>query len=557
MKLAVKFALLPLLLFLAIFSRFYALMISPPSPYWEEVALGYDAYNITLTGRDHHGNFLPLSSFESFGDHKPSLYFYAAVPFIKIFGLNLLAVRLPTILASLALILGTAVLSRFLFLHFYRPKDKQAANFVFHSSLFLGTISPWLLVFSRSAWESVLASALILWGFIFGLFFIKSNRSKWLILATLLLTLSTYAYHSARLTAPLLGLSVMAAYFVYHRLTVKKISHQFNWRALLLAAILGLIMIYPVTISLLGQSGQQRIAETSIFNDLNLIEESNEWRAAYKNTWLARAFFHRYVFFAREAILNFASHFSYNYLFVSGDNNPRHSIQTFGNFYYLDLLLFIFAGYFLLRQRRKISLLLFAFLLLGILPAAFTKATPHALRTLTAWPVFIVLLSFAWWQLVELCKLKMTPKILNTVLTLAYLVFFATFFYQLIFIYPKKYRHEWQFGYEEMVGKLLDREANYEQIYITREQGRPAMYYFYYAQVEPRLVQTANETARKDQGEFLNFGKISFIDQADELDLSKSILLISSPEFRAANFNQQALKLIDQTEGEVWSFYEN
>jgi 4-amino-4-deoxy-L-arabinose transferase-like glycosyltransferase len=133
-----------LIILLIIFSRFFALHLSPPSPYWEEVALAYDSYSIAQTARDHHGNFLPLTAFESFGDYKPSLYFYAAVPFIKIFGLNVFAVRLPTILASIAIIFGIAILTKNLFQRFYLPKNQQAANFIYYLSLFLASISPWL-----------------------------------------------------------------------------------------------------------------------------------------------------------------------------------------------------------------------------------------------------------------------------------------------------------------------------------------------------------------------------------------------------------------------------
>jgi len=83
-------------LILAAVLRFYHLGFNPPSPYWEEAALGYDAYSILKTGKDFHGHSWPLIAFESFGDYKPSLYFYATVPSVAIFGLNTFAVRFPS-----------------------------------------------------------------------------------------------------------------------------------------------------------------------------------------------------------------------------------------------------------------------------------------------------------------------------------------------------------------------------------------------------------------------------------------------------------------------------
>ena len=100
-----------LILLLAAVFRFYRLG-SLTSPYWEEVALAYDSYSLLETGRDHHGNPWPLVAVESFGDFKASFYFYAALPFIRLFGLNVLAIRLPSAIAGLYLVWGTACLAQ-------------------------------------------------------------------------------------------------------------------------------------------------------------------------------------------------------------------------------------------------------------------------------------------------------------------------------------------------------------------------------------------------------------------------------------------------------------
>src|SRR5215207_2988516 len=97
------------ILLVAFFLRLY--QVTQLSPYWEEVALGYDAYSILKTGKDHHGNSWPLVAFESFGDWKPSLYFYAIVPFIQLFGLNTFSVRLPSILSGVAIVGGVGTLA--------------------------------------------------------------------------------------------------------------------------------------------------------------------------------------------------------------------------------------------------------------------------------------------------------------------------------------------------------------------------------------------------------------------------------------------------------------
>jgi len=541
-----------LIAFLIVFSRFFALNISPPSPYWEEVALGYDAYSIAQTAKDHHGNFLPLTAFESFGDYKPSLYFYAAVPFIKIFGLNTFAVRLPTVLASIAIIFGTAILAKTLFRKFYLKNDEKAASFIYYIALFLASISPWLIMFSRSAWESTLATALIVWGINFYLFFIFSNKGKWIILSTIFLSLSTYAYHAARVSAPLIGL-FLTIYYLFLKFSKK---NKVNWQSLLLSGLIVLVIFVPIAQSLFAKTGQQRIAETSIFSDISIIEQSNEAIENHGRTKLNKIIYHRYLFFAKAATINFLDHFNFKYLFISGDNNPRHSLQSFGQFYYLDLILLIFTLIFFSKKKSTITGLLFLCLFVTILPASFTRGTPHALRTLAALPIFIVLLGFGFWQFLELFKLDKLRKLVLKVFAFAYVCFFASFFYELIYIYPNKYKHEWQFGYQEMINKLTKIEKNYEKIYITREQGRPAMYYFFYAKIDPSLVQYANQLAKKDQGEFLEFQKIEFIDKPEQIDFNKEALIISSPDFYQNSFSKDSIPIIDATEEQTWVFYE-
>jgi len=51
---------------------------------------------------------------------------------------------------------------------------------------------------------------------------------------------------------------------------------------------------------------------------------------------------------------------------------------------------------------------------------------------------------------------------------------------------------------------------NYDAVLVTRDYGRPAMYYWFYNQIEPELVQKWNGISPKDQGEYLQFENIYF-----------------------------------------------
>ncbi|MEK7500016.1 MAG: hypothetical protein AAB649_05425, partial [Patescibacteria group bacterium] len=75
----------------------------PPGINRDEAALGYNAYSILKTGNDEWGIRFP-ATFRSFGDYKLPGYMYTLVPFIATFGLNPLAVRLPSLFAGISMI---------------------------------------------------------------------------------------------------------------------------------------------------------------------------------------------------------------------------------------------------------------------------------------------------------------------------------------------------------------------------------------------------------------------------------------------------------------------
>ena len=73
--------------------RTIALDAAPAGLHHDEACNGYDAYSILHTGRDHHGNFMPIA-IEAFGDYRPPIFDFLFVPLISSFGLKPVVVRL-------------------------------------------------------------------------------------------------------------------------------------------------------------------------------------------------------------------------------------------------------------------------------------------------------------------------------------------------------------------------------------------------------------------------------------------------------------------------------
>lgn len=517
---------------LAIFVRFYNFSGVPPSPYWDEVSLGYDAYSILKTGKDHHGNPFPIVAFESYGDWKPSGYYYTLVPLIGIFGLNDFTLRLPSLLAGLAIVVGIGFLAR-------QIKINPLI------AIFVASISPWAIQFSRVGWEVNLATATIVWGVVCGLIAVRDKKLFLpLQLASIFLFIfSMYTYHAARIVAPVLSLTLFLLQIYVLLPQEKKVSVSAvrkiiknNLVQYVVIGIVGIILLSPLLASLGNQETTQRFQETSIFNNLDIIIKSNEQKTAEGNSLLSKIFYHRYVLFSREILKNYFSHFTLDFLFLSGDKNPRHSVQLYGQLYHVELLFLLLGLYAWVRRITAKKIFFLFWLAIAIIPAAITYAAPHALRILPAMPIFLLLIATGIAEFLIYLKRVFKTKIpifFVLIILGIYVIEFLPFwtFYQKI--YPIKYSQEWQYGYKEMMQSLLNFHQQFpdDQIYVSREKGRPAMYYWYYNQIDPVAVQKEEATTKKDQSEFLEYEKIFFVNDPQEVITQKALVAGSNDFF--------------------------
>lgn len=549
----------------SLFFRIYQLDSIPAGLYWEEVALGYDALSIAETGADHHGNSWPIVAFESFGDWKPSLYFYVLVPFVKILGLNAWAVRLPAAISGLLIAAGTGFL---IYLLFHQRLNPAVAKKLALLGYFLASVNPWLIQFSRAGWEITLATALIVWAVVFWLLGLERAKRKsaqtqknvgWFVLSAVLLALSMYTQHSARLAAPLIGLWLLiwsSLQFGFKNF-IQELPHVKLFKgwlfSVIIAALFAFLLVLPLLIRFGSSEITQRFAETSIFSDIEIIERSNEYRQLSDNSLISRIIYHRYVVFGSEILRNLFSHLSLDFLFLSGDSNPRHSTGFFGLFYHLDLIPLIFGLVYLLKHHRLILILMGGWILISLLPASIATGAPHALRILPGISAWLIVATLGVYYLfLILRQFKFKHLLFSSIL----LGFFGFYMLETIWfwrfytaVYSKLAAQHWQYGYEEMVetAEKLRSENPQLPIYITREQGRPAMYYWFYTQTNPRLVQLAAPTVVKDQGEFLQWQNISFIDRVDQVVSDGQFILASSPRF-AQQLSRTAQSELDSVE---------
>src|SRR3989344_1080234 len=188
-----------LVFILGIFVYFYKLDKIPSGFYIDEALPGYNAYSILKTGKDEYGKFFPIA-FRFYGSYNPPLYTYLTIPSIALFGLNIYAVRFPSVLFGL--------LSALVFYLMLKKSELVKNKLTLLLGFLLFLISPWNLLYSRVGYEVSLGLLLFSIG-VLGMRLGLTKRS-WFIIGLLASSLSTYAAYTERFLAPL----VIAAFLL-------------------------------------------------------------------------------------------------------------------------------------------------------------------------------------------------------------------------------------------------------------------------------------------------------------------------------------------------------
>ena len=518
--------------------RFIQLGQNPPSLYWDEVALGYNAYSITKTGKDETGRFLPLQYFQSFGDYKPPVYIYSAVPGIALFGLSEWTTRLPSALAGVFTVSLTYFLTKLIIekaqqeqyhkkplFHFLSKNTTQLQRSQLNAHLlaliaaFLLAISPWHIQISRVAYEANIGTFLTVLGiysFLRGVY----GKGRWLMLSSTSFALTLYTFNSNRVFTPLIV-------FLLTILFVKKLFKTKNkilWIATSL--IVGIVLVFPLVPHLLSKEGQLRYKEVNIFSNPRSVEKANERIERSQNALWAKIFNNWRIYYAQDWLSGYFSHFQADFLFISGDVNPRFSSGDTGQLYLIYLPFLIFGSYHMVVSKRKEYYLVLFWLALAPVPAAFAREVPHALRILHILPTFEIIASIGFVSTLNSItnhkfQIKILPdssKITTGLLTLvtSFLLLgqLIYFLYNYYTYYPKDFYKEWQYGYKQMVNELVKLQDNYDRVIITDALGRAYINVAFYQIYPPEKFQQLRQVKTDDLGfgfiEVKGFDKYEF-----------------------------------------------
>ena len=456
-----KFLFLFIVICAFIFRVYYVTKV-PPSLSWDEVAIGYNAYSILKTGRDEHGKFLPFDAFVSYGDYKPPLAIYATVPFVAIFGLGDLAVRLPPAL------FGTFTV----FFTYFLVKELFRRDDVAFLSMGVLTISPWHINISRGGFEANIALFFVVLGTWLALS-ARTHPKRWIV-AWLPFIASLYTFNSARVFSVLFVPVLML-------LTIREIKA--NLKPFIIGLAIAGFCMAPIVPHLLSPQARIRFTEVNIFTDASIVETSNTRIARENGSVLAKIVDNRRVGYVRSFLIHFMDNLEPNFLFGTGDGNPKFSIQDVGQLYLIEAPLLVIGIFGMLLLYPGIAVILLYWIIVAVIPAATARETPHALRILNSLPVWQIFVAFGMLMVYQ--KFLKHKNIFCTILIVLYLSSVTYYLHNYYFQYPIEYSGEWQYGYREAIWSVIPIASKYDTIVISDTIGRPYMYTLFYTKTSP------------------------------------------------------------------------
>lgn len=459
----------------------------------DEASFGFDAYSILRTGKDQWGTSFPLL-LKSFGDFKSPLYSYLSLPFIFVFGLTKLAVRLPNALLGVASVYIVFLLTKEMF-----PKKKIAA----YISSFLVAVSPWHVMMNRGAFEANLTTFFLP----LGIYLFKKGlkTKKYFIWSFLVFGLNLFTYHSAKLITPIIALLLLILFFK----KINKKQKEFKiGTGIFLLFLAG--MIYT-----LGLGGGSRAKEISVYN--GALEEAAKTRIELinegMNPTLARLTHNKYQTSLKRFFLNYKQYFSFRFLFKDGPAESTYGMMPgTGVLYWFELPFLIGAFIYLIKKgyKEKSILLLFIWLLIAPIPASLTMGRGYAgNRSVIILPCFQILFGIGAVYLYDLLRKR---KSIGIVYSLISLVFVGGFIKDYFSMSPLRMDKGMLYGNLE-TAEWLKENVEDREIIMSRRISEPQIYVAFANKWDPYEYQMNSKN-----WDYKEYG-VNWVDQIPEYSL--------------------------------------
>lgn len=430
------------------FLRFYKIAEVPPPLLQDEAITGYDAYAIGQTGRDHHGDYLPIA-FKSFNAAASPFITYFLVPVVSFFGLSVSTIRLPIAFMSSVCIL-------LMFWVSYQLNGKIKEGLI---AAFLFTLSSFAITTSRWAIPTHTVVPVLLCGLALFLTAKNSHKHK-----TLLYSLAFFFFGIAPYT--------YAALKIFMLLFIPFTLYFMRKERLIYPLFVFLIVSLPAYLDTLFNPG----LHLNRFTMVSIFTSSEFWPFQF--------------------LTNYASYFLPLTLFLGGEVNPTRAVPGFG-YELLVYLPFFYSGFYYLIKKRSVFLL--GYLLLSPIGPSLTVPAGDFQRSIHVLPALILTASLGFFIFgrfaIKILHLFLQTKdvavgrltyVFLTVLVILNSVYF------LIHYFGKEYegvaKYYFQYGMGDVVNYLKNREDKFSEIVMTNIINMPYSYILFYKKVDPKAL---------------------------------------------------------------------
>ena len=448
----------------AILAALYLFRIGsdPPGLYDDEASIGYNAWTIAHYGTDQFGNHLPLF-FIDFGDYKGPIATYLTAPLTWVLPAGAAVVRLPSVLAGIAIFLVAGVLA-------FRLTGSTAIALV---AVALTALQPWIFLQSHTMLEGnilmVLCVMLTCW-------FVAEARTsphagRWWTAAGAALGICVYTYSIGRLLALLVAAAATVTFLHVGRRMLMR-------------------FLFPVAIAYVVLAAYILANPSGLF-----LRFQNSGLFADHPTLLAAVgrFFGNYV-----------SYFSPGFLVLSGDGAYRQTTGFGGVLLDASVPLIIVGAIRLIARRREPYA---RFILLGALlapiPAALTISAPHALRGAGLFPfLMVMMIEGTAWAASLLRGRRAVAAALAALAVLSATPFLVDFFTA----YPVRAASSFEAGEPDALRlAYAEAGAGRDALFLSASLNQPALQLMYAV------------TAAPPQSEFLTRARVTVVNSRAQL----------------------------------------
>ena len=352
------FEFLPLILIiiLAFFVRIIFLDIIPNAIGGDELVYVLTAKSIFVTGRDLSQTWNPWTIFlfnYPPGQNQAELLYFLYVPIVGLLNFSLFSTRILNLVLGVGLVLIIYEIAKELF-------DKKTALI----AGLVAAFNPWFIYIGRTAYESIPAAFFYCLGF----YVLLKTKERKILFSIPVFFLAFYSYIGTKIIfIPFVVLSLLYSYLYVN----KRKYRSYYLTVLIFCLILVSFFIFRIAVN----HSDSRVSEIFTPNAAEVAKEVRNQRQLFINTPLTALFENKYTEFFRISIVKLFKIFSFDYLFISGDN--FFSILRNGLFYILDLFFIILGISAMYAKKKRTLLFLSIFILLSTVPHILHTASEN------------------------------------------------------------------------------------------------------------------------------------------------------------------------------------